>query len=220
MAELIIIAGPQAAGKSTVITTLASCYQGIAALFPRKWSPLIFPLQESRQIIVHKYLLLGAVFMSSEQEREIVNCDLARMELMLQRARDRKKRVVYLDECNIFTLAHAAAHGIRDVEKYWDEYVLQLQQLSAKVIFLNIPPELSWERRSRRYEQRLIYFHNSQHASVRVRYRDYLVKIHPLLLETYERLPFPKVMIDATYPEKKVMEMVSKTLAKLSVSFR
>lgn len=81
-------------------------------------------------------MLLGAIFMSEERELEVVQCDFGRMDLILKRTH---KRLIYIDECNIFTIAHAAAHGIRQVEKYWDEYVDRLQKLRAKVIFLDVP---------------------------------------------------------------------------------
>ena len=215
MSELIIIAGPQAAGKTTAVSQICSYFSALSPILNssgRKIPP-IFPLQESRQIIVHKDILLGAIFMTPEQEEEVVACDLARMDLILSRSRD---RLVYLDECNIFTIAHATAHGVAGVENHWQEYISRLNQLNAKIIFLDVGPEISWERRRRKYEQRLIYFPANRHESIMRRYREYLARLHPILLDVYHRLPFPKEIIDARKPEKDVIQGITSALTKLS----
>ena len=219
MSELIIIAGPQAAGKTTVVSQICSDFSGLYSVCNssvRKIPP-IFPLQESRQIVVHKNVLLGAIFMTREQEEEVVECDLARMDLISNRSRD---RLVYLDECNIFTIAHAMAHGIVDVESHWQEYILRLKRLNAKIIFLDVDPEISWERRRRKYQQRLIYFPANRHNAIMRKYHEYLIRLHPLLLDVYHRLPFPKEFLDARKAEKNVMQDITTALMKLSNSLK
>lgn len=203
MSKLAIIAGPQAAGKSTIVAKLSSQPYAVATLFP---------LQESRQIIVHKHMLLGAIFMTLEQELEVVSCDLARMDLILRR---NQNHLVYLDECNIFTVAHAAAHGVLEIERYWNEYLTRLTRLNATVIFIDVPPEISWERRRRRYEQRLVYFPEDQHTAILRQYQDYQVKLHPLLLDVYRRLPFPKAIVDGRAAEDTVIKMVCEQMVDL-----
>jgi thymidylate kinase len=219
MSELIIIAGPQAAGKSTAISQLCSQYQIVSSFLnrARKKIPAIFPLQESRQIIAHKDVLLGAIFMTPEQEEEVVECDLARMDLILSRRRD---HLIYLDECNVFTIAHALAHGVKGVEKHWLEYIARLQRLRAKVIFLDVDPEISWERRHKKYQQRLIYFPANQHKAIMERYRAYLERLHPLLLDVYRRLPFPKELLDGRMSEKNIIQEISGALLRLSGSLK
>lgn len=213
MSRLVIVAGPQAAGKSTVIAKLSSQPQNVAPFFGDQRASIIFPLQESRQIITHKHILLGAIFMTLEHEIEVVNCDLERMDLILQR---NQNQFMYVDECNIFTIAHALAHGVTQVEKYWDEYVVRLARLNAVVVFLNVLPSISWDRRSRRYEQRLIYFPEDQREIILERYHSYLTKLHPLLLDVYSRLPFPKVIIDSSCSEDNVIEMVCEQITALT----
>lgn len=185
----------------------------MADLFPGATAPLLFPLQESRQIVVHKYMLLGAIFMNLEQEQEVVSCDLGRMDLVLQR---NQKQLVYLDECNIFTLAHAAAHMITGVEQYWDEYISRLKQLDAMVIFLDVPPAISWERRCRKYEKRLVYFPENEHKAIMRRYQEYMEKLYPLLLDIYRRLPFPKVIIDGSCSEENIIKMACQQMTHLT----
>ena len=217
MNEFIIIAGPQAAGKSTVIQRLTEQYQNIRPLFPRNKSPLLFPLQESRQIVVHTHALLGGIFMTAEHEEEAVRCDLSRMDAVLSRKGD---RAVYLDECNIFTIAHAAAHGIHDTKSHYDEYMMRLKLARAKVVFINVPPGESWLRRLPKYEQRLIYFPRRQHGAIMRRYRAYLERLHPLLVGLYHRVELSKEEIDGCLPEDTVMREVCEALTRLSSAFR
>ncbi len=215
MSRLLIIAGPQAAGKSTVVNYLSSQLDTMAPLFPSNRGPLIFRLQESRQIIVHKNLPLGAIFMTPEDEEEVVHCDLQRMDRILKR---NDKDLLYLDECNIFTLAHARAHGIIAIERYWDTYMERLKQLRASVIFINIHPDISWERRQRVYEKRLVYFPDDQHSEIMERYHLYLAEVHPLLMGIYKGLPLPKAMIDGRSSEENVIKEVCQQMVTLGIT--
>lgn len=217
MRELVIIAGPQAAGKSTIISGLSEQYHGVLPLFNRRCPPRLFPLQESRQIVVHKYALLGAIFMTREHELEVAECDLGRMDLILGRARN---HLVYIDECNVFTLAHAAAHGITGLDFLWDEYMTRLEKLNAKVIFIDVPPEISWERRRAKYEQRLVYFEKRRHKGIISLYHDYIVGTYERLKDVYRRVLLPKEMVDGRQSKENVLRAVSEILAKLSASFR
>ena len=217
MREFIIIAGPQAAGKTTVISAINEQYQNIAPIFSaKKKLPFLFPLQESRQIIIHKNIILGGIFMTVKEEIEIVQCDFSRMDLVLSRTQN---HIIYIDECNIFTIAHAAAHGLTQIEKYWQEYIIRLKKLKAKVIFLDVPVETSWRRRKRRYEQRLVCFPKRKHKTIMEANYDYLKKLRPQLLDIYHRLPLPKEIINGDLPEKTVIQAVSRVLANLSTSF-
>lgn len=216
MSELIIIAGPQAAGKSTVIAKLIEQYQGISPLFNKQQNPIIFPMQESRQIVVHKHMLLGAIFMTKEHEKEVIKCDFQRMNTIEKR---NEINTVYLDECNIFTLAHAKAHGINVGKKYWSLYIKHLMQLNAKVIFLNVPVTISWERRKRKYEQRLIYFPKNEHSRIMYEYEQYLINVHVLLEDVYNSLQIPKCMINGEQSYKNVIENVSQAIFDISTNF-
>lgn len=216
MSELIIIAGPQAAGKSTVIEKLAEHYQGLANLLLHKHPPLLFCMQESRQVIVHKYMLLGGIFMSQEHEEEVIECDLARMDRIQEL---NQQQIYYVDECNIFTLAHAAAHGILNVESYWNFYLRRLEQLQAKVVFLTVTPEISWARRKPSYEKRLIYFPESEHAEIMENFRQYIERLFSALFDIYDKLPIPKMMVEADRSEHIVFDNVCAALSCLITSF-
>lgn len=213
MSRILIIAGPQAAGKTTVINKLIAQPYNVEDLFPGKNPPLLFPLQESRQIIVHKEMLLGAIFMTAEQEMQVIECDLHRMNLIQQR---NHRPAVYVDECNIFTIAHALAHGVTQVQDYWDQYVAKLAKLNARVIFIDLPPEVSWERRRRRYEKRLIYFEEDEHAAIMQHYHDYLFTLYPLLHHVFNSLQFPKDIVSGQMSEENVLKAVCQKVTKLT----
>lgn len=213
MKKFIVIAGPQAAGKSTVISNINDQYQSFSPMFAALGKPdlpFLFPLQESRQMIVHRDVVLGGIFMTGEQETDVVQYDLRRMNIILSQPHD---NLVYLDECNIFTLAHARAHGFKGVDVFFDEYIKLLEKLQAAVIFLDVSPDISWERRKSRYEQRLVCFPREQHLQIMKEYFEYLQKLYPKLLEVYDSLLLPKIMIDAKMPKQNVVQAVNKALA-------
>ncbi len=213
MSELIVIAGPQAAGKSTVLANIKKQFDRIGS----NRSPILFTLQESRQIIAHRDISFGAIFMTPKQECDAVSCDLARMDRIIERGRD---RVIFLDECNIFTMAHAEAHGIRDMAMYWNDYIMRLQKLRAKIVFIDVPPELSWERRCTSYSKRLVYFPKKDHDLIMNTFRQYLHRLHPMLIRLYAELPFQKRLVDGLGSQKSVEARVMKALAELSPMFR
>ena len=128
--------------------------------------------------------------------------------------------IVYLDECNVFTIAHAQAHGITKIQSQWEDYMKRLRKLDAKVIFLNIPPHISWERRRLKYEERLVYFPKKDHRRILLAFERYLHEVHPRLEEIYDRLPIPKRMIDAQQSDTSVIYQINQALTELSPAFR
>lgn len=65
--EFLIIAGPQAAGKSTLGKQL--CYS----------EPSFVPLEESRQTVIHNAKKKGAIFMTDLDELEVIHDDMTGM---------------------------------------------------------------------------------------------------------------------------------------------
>ena len=119
MRGYFVIGGPQAAGKSSSIKYIHSKYLSIVPLLTRgakgpdvpqsehEFKNLI-ALQEMRQAIIYKYNINGGIFVERGEEEEIVKNDLARMDRILEDGNSN----IFLDECNIFTLAHSRAHHI------------------------------------------------------------------------------------------------------------
>jgi len=142
---------------------------------------------------MHEHGIHGAIFNDAHTEHEIAERDLERMDDLIQKSDDR----IYLDETNIFTLAHARNRGL-DIGNLVSEYRHRLQTLNAAILFLNVPPEVSWERRKVRYQERVTGFPRAQAAAVMDMYHDYLVTLHSELLNVSSLLKTEIVPIDAT----------------------
>jgi thymidylate kinase len=188
-----IMAGPQAAGKSSSIRYIHARYQADCSL-PEICDHAMLNIvlvREMRKILVNEHNVLGAIFMDISQDIEITKKDLARLDEIIGREDDR----VYMDETNIFTLAHIMTRG-HITNSYYEEYIQRLEQLKAAVMFLDLPPDISWQRRKARYEERVSDFPPLQRAVILERYREYLIKVHGPLHEIYDSLPLDKVMIN------------------------
>jgi|HubBroStandDraft_2_1064218.scaffolds.fasta_scaffold213547_1 hypothetical protein len=197
--EYFILAGPQAAGKSTLGKYICSTDSSVISL------------QESRQLVIHNSTKKGAIFMTDLDELEVIHYDMTRMFTIL--GQDRLDRC-YLDETNVFTLGHARAHGIDLLEGYFRQYCDLLRKFKTGLIFIDIPPSVSWERRRHRYAQRLWDFSDEAKEQTMVRYKTYLDRLYPELLSIYDRLDFPKIKIDGTLsPDNTAREASEAVLA-------
>lgn len=189
MKRLVIISGPQAAGKSTSIGKINDLLRyrlGEKYVVP-------FVLQEARQIIVHKYHSMGAIFLDIEHEKEIIETDFFRMEKILSEIDD---SLIYLDECNVFTLAHAKAHGEDLSDLFFDKYIDYLKRLNAVVVYIDLDPDISWRRREQSYRSRLFRFPEEEREGILTRYFEYLRRLHPELKNVFEKIRLPKIVID------------------------
>jgi len=194
MKRLVVLSGPQAAGKSHCLHKIQQLLQDIYPCFPDNKNITPFILQEARQIVVHKYHAMGAIFLTPEQEREIIEIDFFRMNRILE---EQDESLLYFDECNIFTLAHARAHGIELSEKFFERYISLLKKLNAVVIFIDLSPEISWLRRKESYQSRLLRFPEEQRSGIMHRYFDYLQTLYPSLKRMYDKISLPKTIINS-----------------------
>lgn len=217
-----VIGGPQAAGKSTVIKYLHSKYKSTVPLLTRGGKSSHVPstkteyknliaLQEMRQIVIHKYNTPGGIFVERDEEVEIVESDLARMDRIMEEGDSR----IFLDECNVFTLAHSKSHDI-DLDFYFHDYMERLRRLGAYVIFLDVSPGTSWARRRTRYEERTEGFPPGERESVLQMYHDYLFRFRPFLEEVYERVDLPKTRINMDVPVEEAFVRVSDTFEEMA----
>jgi len=185
----IIVGGPQASGKSTLIRHLRSTFRNTQFL------------QETRQIVVRRYDLLGAIFMSEVDELEIIYSDLLRLTTVIRS----QHPDIHVDETSVFTLGHARAHGIDLLEGYFSHYCKLLSRLTAGVIFLDARPAISWERRKARYEDRLLGSPDHLRTALLAKYREYLFKLHPELCSVYEMIAFPKRRVNSETDQSKFL---------------
>lgn len=191
--SLFLLAGPQCAGKSAVRNYLFARYmvqQTASQPFPQRNLVL---LQEMRQLVMHEHGVHSAIFIDASLEEEIIRRDLHRLEMIVQS----REQLVYVDETGPFTLAHARRHGI-GIGDALERYRQYLTGLGAAILFLDIPPSISWARRKSRYEERLFGFPPDEAAVVLARYREYLESVYGGLLEVIDLLGLPTLRVDAS----------------------
>jgi hypothetical protein len=200
----LILAGPQCGGKTTAKNYLYARYM-VSERGPHRDDPLmrrnLVLLQEMRQAVMHKRGIHSGIFIDSDTEREIIRRDLKRMTEILTHPLER----VVLDETNLFTLAHARRRGI-SIEHYIEEYQRRLLALDAAILFLDVPPHISWTRRKPRYEERVAGFPPTQAAVVLTQYRSYLTEIYTELLDLAHRFALPMHFLDASGSTEETLE--------------
>lgn len=205
MKKYVLLCGPQAAGKSTCVGSLRDFLLNLYPCLPLSAELGSFCLQESRQIIVRKYHAMGGIFLTVEQEREIIATDLYRMTVITRELDD---STFYVDETNVFTLAHAKVHGIDLFTEFWPQYMALLKELQAVVVFMDIDPATSWQRRKHIYKNRLYRFPQKDRRKILKRFEEYLGQLYPELLDIYEKLEIPKIKVSACQSHAKVMREI------------
>jgi len=179
---LIIVAGPQGSGKSTAQRYLAERYSNIVTLIEA--ARILF--DEDRR----KGTMLGGALVGSEFEKRIMNLDLERMSKI---SVEGNRQMIYLDETNIFSVAHESLRDPVFAQRMYENYMKALDSLRVGILFTNVPPDISWVRRRRLYERR---YKDMTDFEERIRKsREYLWRIYPEMIKLYERLPFAKRLV-------------------------
>ena len=189
----VIVAGPQAAGKSTVVKSVKKCCRNAKTSI------------EARDVILRKNRRKGGIYMTGWDEMDVMSYDFARMFKILSKIED---DVTIIDETNVFTLAHAAAHGLAPLNGLFAQYCELLEKLHSRVIFIDIPVEVSWERRVDDYKSRYLQESAEEVTKMLHQHRQYLSQLRPELLRIYNRLPIPKKKVSGLIPPQKVRESV------------
>ena len=122
---------------------------------------------------------------------------------------------IFLDECNIFTLAHSRAHHI-DLDSYLPEYTARLRALDARILFLDVRPQTSWKRRKSKYEERTEFFPQDEREKILQMYHDYLFRFKPFIDDLYERIDLPKIRLDAEIPAEDLVKNVSAKFSEIA----
>lgn len=205
----VIIGGPQASGKSHAQRHLVRTYKNIVAL------------REAGQILLErereKGNLLGGALVDRQFEKGVLQLDLERMKGIPHEPSNN----IYLDESNIFAVAHARVKNPDLAEILFLKYSQALSSFDTGVIFTHIAPEVSWKRRERAYTQR--YMGSPDFEDRMKRSRDYIFQLYPFLMELYRTLPYPKQQVEGTVPhaefEKNVETAFEKICDEIGVTF-
>jgi hypothetical protein len=227
MAQLyIIVAGPQAAGKSSSIEYMQAKYQSLISLQNRQEfgskipfyapdGPEMLPTniilyQEMRALVVRENKIKGGIFMDWAEESEVIDRDIARLDETISKEDNR----VYIDETNIFTLAHAGRHNVL-IKPSYERYMKRLRQLNTVILFLDINKMTSWERRSPSYMARVANHPEKDREIEMNNFLSYLDLVYPRLYDIYDLLPFPKRMINTETSIEQTEEDVTSALEQM-----
>ncbi len=184
--QYIIIAGPQAAGKTTT-----------KKYFEKKYNDsenknIIF-LDETREIVNKKYNPFGTLTVTRDLEYKIIEEDLTRLNKISER--EKEGNMIYVDETSLFGLAHSSLRGI-EIKDYLKEYINILKGLNPKIFFIDVNPEVSWSRRKDRYENRLGEMSYLEKNDALGEIRGYLDNVYPQLIQMFWQIDLPKMKID------------------------
>jgi len=178
----IIVAGPQGSGKSTAQRHLAQRYSNIVILIEA--ARTLFDEDRSKGIVS------GGALVGSGFEKRIMNLDLERMSKISLEGDSQR---IYLDETNIFSVAHESLKDTAFAQQMYESYMKALRSFRVGILFTNVSPEISWMRRRRLYERR---YKGMTDFEERIRKsREYLWRIYPEMIKLYERLPFAKRLV-------------------------
>ncbi len=154
--------------------------------------------------------------MTADDEIEVIHHDMTRMFTIIGKD---SKETQYFDETNVFTLGHAKAHGIDLLDGYFKQYNDMLERLDAAVLFMDVPPDVSWNRRRHRYTQRLWDLSEGERDVIMTKYRAYLERLHDELLTLLDRLTLPKIKINATGSQDEVSRLAAEAFCQLQGQF-
>lgn len=196
--KYIIIAGPQAAGKTTTKKYLENKYENQEIIF----------LQNSRNIVNKNCNPGGALTVTRNLEFQMIEEDLNRLKTIEEKSKINPNSI-YVDETGIFTLAHSGLYNI-NIKDYFKEYINLLSKLNPKIIFLDVNPEISWTRRKEKYEKRIENFDENEKINARKELKNYMNFVYPKLIKMFEKINLPKIKIDNQLNKEEAMKNIER----------
>ena len=197
----IVVAGPQASGKSVAQRHIARTYKNIIVL--REAGQILLERERERKNV------LGGALVDSEFEKRVLQLDLARM----QNIRHKPGSYVYVDESSIFAVAHARVKNPDLAEILFLKYTQALDSFNTGIVFTHVAPEISWERRERVYARR--YEGASDLAARMKRSKEYIFQLYPHLVALYRTLPYPKQQVEGAVPFQEFRKCVETAFEKV-----
>jgi deoxyadenosine/deoxycytidine kinase len=181
MTKLIIIAGPQSAGKTTLLNYLKSRYNN--------W----YFIDEVNPASITGKKNFGIINTSADLQRKIIEADI---ENIIKIKRDHQ---FVLLESGIFHYAYARFFLYKKIaEEYFQKYLEAHKGLDPIVVFIHTNPSASWKRRKSKYLKRITdkgITDPDIKEQYLEKYREIIEKLYPYWLESYKKMPFPKMTI-------------------------
>lgn len=183
--KLLIIAGPQSSGKTTVFELLKKKYAKI------KFIPEINPYA----IAGNNHL--GGAFVDAKLDKKIVDISIKKIAVV------NKSYKTVCVETGPFHIAWLAENtDQKTVDVYFLKYLKALKPFEPTILFIDTKPAVSFRRRKNIYLSRIKKAGiNDRREKKRMlnKYENKIKRLYPLLIKYYKKLPFAKIMIRNSY---------------------
>lgn len=212
----ICVAGPPATGKTTAIKHLAKHY------------PQAEILKEPAQILIDTKNLSGGIELGEKSQREIVHIAIERFKMII---RNKNPQKLYIDESGLFNQPYARRLlPAYECVKFETQQNNLFDQINGGFLFLYASAENIWNFQTERYTnnvEKLLINREVAEAEKEKERKIWLQKyfkrtqeINRLLLDFYEKLPYPKIKLDNRFEslekfENDVLGIFQKLLARL-----
>jgi len=182
----VIIGGPQASGKSLAQRHIGATYRNIVVL--REAAQVLLERERKRGNVI------GGALVDREFERRVLQFDLERM----RNIPHKPSNDIYVDESNIFTVAHARVKNADLAETLFLKYTQALNSFSTGIVFIHVTPEVSWNRRELAYVRR--YQGTADFEDRMKRSKEYILQLYHHMTTLYQTLPYPKQRVEGAVP--------------------
>lgn len=205
--KLIVIAGPQSSGKTTIMKLLEKKY------------PHIPFIEEINPFTIISRNHLGGAYVDAETERKITDANIEKIKTI-----DQSQSAVFMETGILHTTYAEYYSGRETAEIYLKKYIKAHEGLHPIVFFIDTKPQISWERRRSIYLRRINNLGVKQwreRMKMLQKYRNTIVALYPLWHKYFHLIPFEKYIIKNSYKkwnvfEREIMEKVKALLVNSS----
>lgn len=179
--KLLIIAGPQSSGKTTVFKLLQKKYPN-ATFVP-----------EVNQYLIYGKKHLGSAYVTKETELLI-----SKEDIRITKKIDRSKKLVIM-ETGIFHAAYLEKLvGRKTADKFYPKYLDAHTGLDPIILFIDTKPQTSFKRRKKIYLKRIAdakIKDSKVKQEMLEKYKKNIYDLYPFWIKYYKKFPFKKVVI-------------------------
>lgn len=190
--KLIVIAGPQSSGKTTIMKLLEKKY------------PHIPFIEETNQFTVVDKNHLGGAYVDSETERQINEADIEKIKTI-----DRNQGFAFIESGIMHIIYMEYYCDEKTAIDYLKKYTKAYEGLHPIVFFIDTKPQISWRRRRKTYIQRIDragVTDSKKRREMLGFYRTRISNIYHIWHKYYRLIPFEKYMIKNSYKRWEVFE--------------
>jgi len=188
MTRLIIIAGPQSSGKTTVLKHLRRLH--------KNWEFI----DEINPTSITGIKNFGAINTTEELEKKIIETDINKIKSI---NRNFNTAVI---ETGIFHCVYASHFFSEKIAlQYFNMYLKAHEGLKPYVIFIDTKPQVSWERRKGRYLKRIREKRIREKKKKELllkKYRKTIDDLYPHWLRIFKKIPFEKIKMMNNHENK------------------